>query len=181
MAEDFRDYVNPHPACSEQVQRQAIGPGGELYIENDRYEVIKALIRSVRKKRSVVRVMWTFNLAPVRASTRAKRTETIRALNAIHDRGGYVLEMATGERSDKHMAAMVMRASEMIGRHGRGAAGKPKRGRPKLVRGASELQAMKAAWFRRNTTIEDALEILENEHDIETNKNELYRLFGPRG
>lgn len=41
-------------------------------------------------------------------------------------------------------------------------------------------------WFattpsRASRLLNDVLDILYTEHDIETNKNELYRLFGPRG
>lgn len=180
--DDFRDYVNPHPSCSEQAQLSAIGPGGEVYIEDRDGEVIEAVIRSIRKnRRRAVRVMWLFNLAPVHAATRTKRSELIRRINQIHERGGYVLECATGLRSDRDMATMVMKASEMVGNYARGAAGKPKRGRPKMFRDARETAIMKAEWFsRQNETIESVLDVLEIEHDIETNKNEFYRLFGPR-
>ena len=180
-SEDFRDYVNPHPSCSEQVQRQAIGPGGVVYVEDKTGAIVDAIIRSVRNG-STIRVMWLFNLAPIFGSPRGKRAAVAARVTEIHRRGGSVLEMATGQHSDKHLAAMVMRASEMVGNHARGAAGKAKRGRPKLFRAPEELRTMKAEWHsRKNATIEDAIAVMENEHHIETNKNELYRLFGPRG
>lgn len=126
---DIRNYNNPwKPRFSEQ--NQAAQLTGESYIENKTGKVIDALIRSIRKG-TIVEVVEIGLLAPVNSSPAKRRKIMAERVEEIKERGGIILEKATGHRSDKgQLPRMMIRGSEFIASSGRvknkcGRAGQP--------------------------------------------------------
>lgn len=188
---DIRDLINPHPACSKSLQQESLDAdsaklgirAAETYTNDKTDGPRQAAIKSGRRdRRSIIRAMWAFNLAPIKATAPAKRKAITAALKQIIDAGCIFREAATGRQSNRgaELAAMAAQASEMVGNHARGAAGRKKPGRPKKAVDDKKRDAMEKAWFdRRNKTVDAVIDRLRLA-GIRTNKNELYRLFGPR-
>jgi len=103
--------------------------GAELYVEDRKGHQIDALLASVRKG-TVVAVTETYLLAPAAFRAPKRRRLLAERIEAIRDRGGDVLELATGYRASRRLPTMMNRAHEQIASSGR--ARKHERpGRPK--------------------------------------------------
>lgn len=152
---DIRGYCNPFPPrFSEKAQAGILT--GQLYTEDKGGKVIDSLIRSIRKG-SIVQVADCFLLAPIRGQTRTRREALLDRLDRIKKRGGVILCLATGYRSDNRSQCnrMLLRAYEMMGRSGQGAPGRRKEGRPAVEWTKHEIDIMEGAWHRRSNTNND--------------------------
>ena len=144
---DIRGYINPFaPGTTESGQRD--GMPKEVYVEDRRGHVIEALIKSVRKG-SVVAVHELFCLAPGHWRPQKRRRILTERIEAIKERGGSILEVATGCRSNKgQLARMLLHAYEQIATSGR-ARKRETTGRPPKAWTPHELEVMETVWFSR--------------------------------
>ena len=150
---DIRGYVNPlAPGLTETGQRE--GMTGEVYVEDRRGHVIEALIKSIRKG-TVLQVRELYYLAPGHFRPQQRRRLLTERVEAIKERGGSILELATGYSSKKgHLARMLMTAYEQIATSGR-ARRRDKTGRPAREWTAHELEVMQAIWNSRRYSNDD--------------------------
>lgn len=110
---DIRAYINPYPPrFSELAQFSTITEGATIYSAKQR----EALIRSVRKG-SIVEVQYSFLLATLQGRVKTRVADFIAMFDEIEDRGGTIVETATGRRSDKRKDRnrMMIEAREAIG------------------------------------------------------------------
>jgi len=145
---DIRGYINPFaPGTTESGQRH--GMPKEVYVEDRRGHVIEALIKSVRKG-SVVAVQELFCLAPGHWRPQKRRRLLTERVEAIKARGGSIIELATGYRSNKgHLPRMLMTAYEQIATSGR-ARKRDAEGRPPIwPRSGQVYEGMKLLWQSR--------------------------------
>lgn len=115
--DDVRGYVNPHVPGALTKEGQRAGMTGEIYVEDRRGRQIAAILRSVRKG-TIVQVHELFYLAPA-GDPRVRRRILGKRIEAIHDRGGEIVELATGYKAKRRLPAMLLRAYERIAASGR--------------------------------------------------------------
>jgi hypothetical protein len=117
---DIRGYINPFaPRRTEAGQRAAMPTGAELYVENHHGNVIDRLIRSVRRG-TIVAVQHLDCLAPGDFNAQKRRRLLAERIEAIQERDGSILELATGYRSNKgRLPKMMLAAHEVIAHSGR--------------------------------------------------------------
>ena len=150
---DLRSYCNPYPPRhSEAAQKAKLT--GELYVENKTGNVIAALILSVRKG-SVVEVTEVGLLAPVKGGPAKRRKLMAERFEAIRDRGGIIVELATGQRSIGKCASMILRGSEFIAKSGRAGGKKGRAGQPKIPVTPHEDEIMRGIWNSRRYNNDD--------------------------
>ncbi len=148
---DVRGYINVFPpgAPTEAGQKHWMTQDvAEIYVEDRKRRQIDALIASVRKG-SVVAVMELYLLAPAAFRTPKRRRLLAERIEAIRDRGGDVLELATGYKASRRLPTMMNRAHEQIASSGRAR----KHNRPgaplKWVLTPAEREVMAGIWANR--------------------------------
>lgn len=175
----IRSYCNPQPRLSASAQEARLT--GEVYTENKRGTAFTALFKSLRPG-DVVEVLDLYVLPPATLKTFRRRRVLTERVEAIAAAGAVLVELSTGDRSDKgHTPRMMMRAYEMIGKAGQGYTGTGRKGRPPKQRSVEELRIMEFEWVNKcNKTIDDALLAMTNRGIKRHNQAELYRRFGSR-
>ncbi len=151
---DIRGYVNPlAPGTTEAGQRE--GMSGEVYVENRHGTAIDALIQSIRKG-SVVAVKELYCLAPGQFRPQKRRRLLAERCQAILERGGSILELATGYSSKKgHLPRMLLTAYEQIATSGR-ARKRDRTGRPiKHALDKHEREVVEGIWMSRRYQNDD--------------------------
>ncbi len=175
---DLRGYVNPAvPGTTEFGQRRDMT--GEIYIENRRGTAINGLIKSVRRG-TVVQVMELYCLAPALGDPRVRRRILGERMGAIHERGGLIYEIATGDNSrPRHLPRMMIRAYEQIATSGR-ARKRDAEGRPPVwPRSGPMYEGMKAIYLsRRNTNDNQRVTAIKKEYGKSPSRVWLRQQFG---
>ena len=120
-SQDIRGYINPFaPRQTESGQRAAMPPGAELYVENKTGKIIDRLIRSVRPGATVA-IKDLDCLVPGNFNAQKRRRLLLERVEAIKERGGIIVEQATGRSSKTgHMLRMLTAAYDSIAKSGRG-------------------------------------------------------------
>lgn len=150
---DIRNYVNPQPPSKgtrfTAEWQLAYLPDGETYTEDKSGKQIGALIRSLREG-SIVRVRRLFILGSWFDGPRKRRNAIASILDEIKDKGGIVLEMETGRRSDRRgdCSKMLMDAYEDVATAGRSTP-KGKTGRPAAPWTPAQRLVMESLWRSR--------------------------------
>ena len=133
---DYRDLIVDCPACRAPIQAEHLD--GTTYTEDE----FPALVRSIRRGVSVVRIYRPFLLGGGTGSTNKQRRIWAQRADAIKDRGAKLVSIhppLTGH-------ALTMRASEEIGNVARGKAGKSKSGRPRKPYTDAQLRIIDRYW-----------------------------------
>lgn len=118
--QDIRGYVNPDiPGESRAGQEGGMSPDAEVYVEDKTGKIIDAVIKSVRKGRSVVEVKELHCLAPAKGTPAKRRKALVERIDAITKAGGAIREWLTGLVSKGALAKMMVHASEQIAFSGR--------------------------------------------------------------
>lgn len=117
---EYRGVVQPLPSLPEPEQRAALKKFApvELYTLG-RDATHDDLLRQQRKGRVVV-VQWAALLARQKGTKESRLVSLLQFKDDLHDRAGYILEAATGLRSDRDWRAMRRKAEEMLGRIAQG-------------------------------------------------------------
>ena len=151
--QDIRSYCNPYPPRHSQAA-QAAKLTGELYVEDKTGTVIDALIRSVRKG-TIVEVTEVGLLAPVKGGPAKRRKLMAERFELIRERGGIIVELASGQRSVGRCASMILRGSEFIAKSGQMGNKKGRAGQPKIEVTAHEDDIMRGIWTSRRYKNDD--------------------------
>ena len=104
---------------------------GVVYTEDKTGKQIDALIKSVRKG-SIVEVTEVGLLAPVKGGPAKRRKLMAERFELIRERGGIIVELASGQRSIGKCASMILRGSEFIAKSGQMGNKKGRAGQPKI-------------------------------------------------
>lgn len=151
---DIRSYCNSWPPRHSQAAQTA-KLTGELYVEDKTGKVIDAVIQSVRKG-SIVEVVETGLLAPVKGQPSKRRALMAARIDAIKARGGVIRELETGHQSNKGQCArMIVRGSEFIANSGRVGNKKGRAGQPKIEVTPHEDEIMRGIWNSRRYKNDD--------------------------
>ena len=150
---DIRSYCNPYPPRHSQAAQTA-KLTGEVYVEDKTGKVIDALIRSVRKG-TIVEVTEVGLLAPVKGGPAKRRKLMAERFELIRERGGIVVELASGQRSVGKCASMILRGSEFIAKSGQMGNKKGRAGQPKIEVTAHEDDIMRGIWTSRRYKNDD--------------------------
>ncbi len=174
---DIRSYINPFPPrFSQQAQEAQLG--GDIYIEDKKGRQIDGLIRSVRKG-SVVHVVELGLLAPITGNPRKRRAVLAQRVEAIRDRGGQIVEVATGHKSPRQLPRMMIRAAEFIATSGRSSGNRDRPGRPGVELTAQEREIVEGLWTSRRF-VNDAqrIEAIEKRIGKKLKRGWLWRYIG---
>ena len=143
---EHRGVIQPLPSLTEPEQRAALKPFDctELYILG-RDATHEDLLRQQRKGRVIV-VQWTGLLARQRGTKDSRIISLLEFVDELRAKGGFIIEAATGKRSDRpaDWRAMRAKAEEMLGRIAQGAksAENARRGRVGFGHSDQDLQHM---------------------------------------
>lgn len=184
-----RPWKPGHPEARQLAALRAAGADQVLTIP-DECATWRDAVRLVRKGDAVL-IEWLQLIAePKSARVRHPAMDMRDALEAIEARGGVLLEVGTGRRSDdaKQRAAMIADAARSLGAGGRslsseqarinGAQAGTKRGRPKASFTEAEIEAARKVWeSRKVATWEDAAALLPKGFTV----YRAAKMFGPRG
>ena len=150
----IRFWVNPRPGWSREAQLERLT--GEVYEAGSKDHGAKArkeLIKSIRRG-DVVEVCEIYLLALDTGRSDKQRRDMLATVDAIEDRGGIVVELSTGFRSNvrREWAKMQAEAFYRLALGGKGrrsaANGRRSKGRPpKFDLTPEQDRAAKAAWF----------------------------------
>ena len=134
---DIRSWCNPRSGWSRESQLERLT--GEIYEADSKDCGVRkrlALINSVRPG-SVVETCEGYLLALNLGRSDKQRRDLLKAVDAIEDKGGVVVELTTGYRSDirSQWAKMQAEAFYRLGNAGKGRSsainGQSSKGRPK--------------------------------------------------
>ena len=181
--EDIRSWCHDLPpsfAKSGQVERLT----GTIYYGDKKQWQLPALIRSCKgRKNCVVEVVELFLLAPRTNSPAKRRKALAAAVEEITEAGARIRELNTGDESPKNLARMMLRASDMIARSGRGKRsainGAKSKGRPRSFT-KEQLAAARIRWFSREYKTGVEAEAAIHALGIKMKRTYLYNKFGPR-
>lgn len=147
---DLRGYINRFPpgAITEVGQRELMIGAAEIYIEDQKGRQFDALLASVRKG-TVVAVADLYLLAPGAFRPQKRRRLLGERIEAIQDKGGDILELATNYRASRRLPAMMLRAYERIASSGRARAYNRPGRQPKWVLTVPERELIEGIWRSR--------------------------------
>lgn len=151
--QDIRSYCNPYPPRHSQAAQTA-KLTGVVYTEDKTGKQIDALIKSVRKG-SIVEVTEVGLLAPVKGGPAKRRKLMAERFELIRERGGIIVELASGQRSVGRCASMILRGSEFIAKSGQMGNKKGRAGQPKIEVTAHEDDIMRGIWTSRRYKNDD--------------------------
>ncbi len=141
-------YINPWPP-RHTLEAQQARLKGDAYIEDRSGRVIDALIRSMRKGK-VVMVVELGLLAPVTGRPSKRREALAERVEAIRQRGGHIMELATGHNTKTgQLPRMMIRASEFIATSGRVGGRREGAGRPGVELTPQERELAAGLWGNR--------------------------------
>ena len=177
---DIRSYCNPYPPRHSQAAQTA-KLTGELYVEDKTGKVIDALIRSIRKG-TIVEVVEVGLLAPVKGGPAKRRKLMAERFEAIRERGGIVVELATGQRSVGKCASMILRGSDFIAHSGRAGGKKGRAGQPKIETTKHEDDIIEGIWTSRRYKNDDTrMAEIEKRTGRKFKRTWLWNKFGSPG
>lgn len=174
----LRGYVLHSRRSAASGQEKALREAGvaAIYVEGKNEQTFDAAFRSLRPGDG---------LTVVRLSDLANdRRELRRRIKAIHDRGCYVHEQATGRdsREPDKLSEMIFEATDILAQVKKGHDPKKARefgsrgGRPRMDRGITDADAEKHWFDMRHATNTDALK-----HMGEWTESAAWRKFGASG
>jgi hypothetical protein len=143
---NYRGVIQPLPSLPEHEQRELLKPLrlADIYVLG-RDSTHEDLIRQQRKGRALA-VPWAAVLARQKGRKDSRYASLLEFVGEIHARGGHVIEVKTGLRSDRPADWRIMRAEaeKMLGRIAQGSksAANARRGRVGFGHSDKDIQTM---------------------------------------